>query len=83
MKAQHTTTTTTSSNSEYNYQNILNSIIENDPSFVYLDLSKLHLTGEQLREIANKIQNNNFIGNINWGTIPHSSSELARILHEI
>ncbi|WP_341793709.1 MULTISPECIES: hypothetical protein [unclassified Rickettsia] len=78
MKAQYTATATTSFNSKDNYQNILNKIIENDPSFVHLDLRELHLTPQQLEEIASKIQNNNFIGNINWGTVPHSSGELVQ-----
>ncbi|HJD59788.1 MAG TPA: tetratricopeptide repeat protein, partial [Rickettsia endosymbiont of Omalisus fontisbellaquei] len=71
MKAQHTTVTPT-------YEDILNKIIKNNPSFVHLDLSELHLTEEQLKEIASKIQNNNFIGNISWGTVPHSSGELVQ-----
>lgn len=75
MKAQHTSTTT--SISEANYQNILNQLIENNPSFVHLDLSKLHLTEKQLTELAIKIQNNNFVGNVSWGNKPSNSDELV------
>ena len=48
------------------------------PSFVHLDFSNLHLTLPQLEEIAAKIQNNNFIGNVSWGKMPNASSELVQ-----
>ncbi|WP_342269633.1 hypothetical protein [Rickettsia endosymbiont of Orchestes rusci] len=44
MKEQYTSATTTSSNSENDDQNILNKLTTNDPSFVHLELSKIHLT---------------------------------------
>ncbi|EER22734.1 MULTISPECIES: hypothetical protein [spotted fever group] len=46
------------------YQTIIAYLEKNTPSFVHLDFSNLHLTLPQLEEIAAKIQNNNFIGNI-------------------
>ncbi|WP_342269630.1 hypothetical protein [Rickettsia endosymbiont of Orchestes rusci] len=79
MKAQSSltpSTTATVSNSKNDYQNILNKLAVNDPSFSNLDLSTFHLTQEQVQEIASKIQNNNFVGNVIWGTYPNSTMSL-------
>ncbi|CAK6510712.1 hypothetical protein [Rickettsia helvetica] len=46
------------------YQTIIACLEKNVPSFVHLDFSSLHLMLPQLEEIAAKIRNNNFIGNV-------------------
>ncbi|MCX4084646.1 hypothetical protein N7281_07490 [Rickettsia hoogstraalii] len=60
------------------YQTIIACLEQNVPSFIHLDFSNLHLTLPQLEEIAAKIQNNNFIGNVSWGKMPNASSELVQ-----
>ncbi len=64
------------------YQTIIACLEQNVPSFIHLDFSNLHLTLPQLEEIAAKIQNNNFIGNVSWGKMPNASSELVQIRNE-
>lgn len=60
------------------YQTIIACLEQNVPSFVHLDFSKLSLTLPQLEEIAAKIQNNNFIGNVSWGKMPNASSDIVQ-----
>ncbi|WCR56385.1 MAG: hypothetical protein PG979_000442 [Rickettsia asembonensis] len=60
------------------YQTIIACLEQNVPSFVHLDFSKLSLTLPQLEEIAAKIQNNNFIGNVIWGKMPNASSDIVQ-----
>ncbi|QQV74492.1 hypothetical protein H6P87_00026 [Rickettsia tillamookensis] len=60
------------------YQTIIACLEQNVPSFIHLDFSNLHLTLPQLEEIAAKIQNNNFIGNVSWGIVPNSCDELIQ-----
>ncbi|MCC8418609.1 MAG: hypothetical protein LN590_03335 [Rickettsia endosymbiont of Glossina mortisans submortisans] len=60
------------------YQTIIACLEQNILSFVHLDFSNLHLTLPQLEEIATKIQNNNFIGNVSWGKMPNASSDLVQ-----
>ncbi|HJD56259.1 MAG TPA: hypothetical protein LFW21_06575 [Rickettsia endosymbiont of Pyrocoelia pectoralis] len=61
-----------------NYQDIVHRLTINDPSFTHLDLRKIQPTEEHLREIASKIQDNDFIGNVSWGIIPNSCGEFVK-----
>ncbi|AAY60874.1 hypothetical protein RFEPED_0913 [Rickettsia felis str. Pedreira] len=60
------------------YQTIIACLEQNVPSFVHLDFSNLHLTLPQLEEVAAKIQNNSFIGNVSWGKMPNASSDFVQ-----
>ncbi|WP_342169818.1 tetratricopeptide repeat protein [Rickettsia endosymbiont of Seladonia tumulorum] len=60
------------------YQALITQLQKNDPNFVYLDLKDIDLTILQLEEIASKIQNNDFIGNVSWGKMPNSSSDFIQ-----
>jgi hypothetical protein len=61
-----------------NYQTLIAQLEKNNPSLTYLDFKNIHLTLLQLEEIANKIQNNNFVGHIRWGIVPHTSEKLLQ-----
>ncbi|HJD65047.1 MAG TPA: hypothetical protein LFW10_02705 [Rickettsia endosymbiont of Diachasma alloeum] len=60
------------------YQALITKLEENDPNFVHLDLKDIPLTILQLEEIASKIQNNDFIGNVSWGEAPNSSGDFIQ-----
>lgn len=53
-------------NSTNKYQALITQLEKNDPKLVHLDFENIDLTILQLEEIASKIQNNDFIGNVNW-----------------
>ena len=59
------------------YQALITQLQKNDPNFVHLDLKDIDLTILQLEEIASKIQNNDFIGNVSWGKMPKLSGDLV------
>ncbi|MCC8467806.1 MAG: hypothetical protein LN589_03835 [Rickettsia endosymbiont of Eriopis connexa] len=67
-----------SSKNLINTKTIIACLEQNVPSFIHLDFSNLHLTLPQLEEIAAKIQNNNFIGNVSWGKMPNASNDLVQ-----
>lgn len=60
------------------YQALITKLEENDPNFVHLDLKDIPLTILQLEEIASKIQNNDFIGNVSWGEVPNFSGDFIQ-----
>lgn len=59
------------------YQVLITQLQKNDPKLVHLDFEDIALTILQLEEIASKIQNNDFIGNVNWGSMPKLSDDLV------
>lgn len=59
------------------YQALITQLQKNDPKLVHLDFEDIALTILQLEEIASKIQNNDFIGNVNWGSMPKLSDDLV------
>lgn len=64
-------------NSTTKYQALITQLEKNDPKLVHLDFENIDLTILQLEEIASKIQNNDFIGNVNWGKMPKLSGDLV------
>ncbi|WP_341790982.1 lipase family protein [Rickettsia endosymbiont of Gonocerus acuteangulatus] len=59
------------------YQALITQLEKNDPKLVHLDLKDIDLTILQLEEIASKIQNNDFIGNVSWGKMPKLSVDFV------
>ncbi|WP_419235311.1 hypothetical protein [Rickettsia endosymbiont of Nabis limbatus] len=60
------------------YQALITKLEENDPNLIHLNFEDIDLTILQLEEIASKIQNNDFIGNVSWGEVPNSSGDFIQ-----